>query len=555
MSINHLINESADVKYNVYCKSLSATELIGGNTLVDDLSFKTQNADIVNLSSLPTFGNGGERLTSNGDGSVSWVVGAGSSGVDYNGTLPVAINKVAIYGATDGLLIKDSILNENDLLVTQSKAYNNEVNKLNKSGDTMTGNLDINNNNITNVNAMNIQEINSIAPQNGVYVKNEDFGITVFNGAVNSNLSNAMLYVASFEPAYPPIFNLNTGSQITQMKQTPTESSLFSKQTAFKLSTPATKNITLSTGTKELILDDTNSKVLCQNYDLDMNNKNITNVNNLQTLEIKSTGVNINIQDDIDMGLYDINNCNFIRMNGLSTNTLLNIVSNNSIDMKTNDLLNCNEIKTDFIASSTNIDVKMNSDLNLNGKNIIGLDLINGIQPSGGLYSESSGFSTASTTEIDILGQGANSGSLSIPANGFTALSVYSFKASGVLTGGTNDLFTIRAKSLTSIPTTVLLGEIQPTIQDNGLVNVPWDIMIDFTVRSVGVSGVAQLVLSGAFRYNNNSDVVRTFLRTIVLTTGFDTTVSNTLQLTFQNDATNPLTSFRIDQASFTKWY
>lgn len=35
----------------------------------------------------------------------------------------------------------------------------------------------------------------------------------------------------------------------------------------------------------------------------------------------------------------------------------------------------------------------------------------------------------------------------------------------------------------------------------------------------------------------------------------FDYNKDNTLQLTFQNDATDPLTSFRIDQASFTKWY
>ena len=227
-----------------------------------------------------------------------------------------------------------------------------------------------------------------------------------------------------------------------------------------------------------------------------------------------------------------------------------------NLNLNNNSINNCDELKTDNLTSSTTDKILINNDLDFqNIYNLKNISLINNIQPSGGLYSESSGFSTASTTEIDILGQGANSGSLSIPANNFIALSVYSFKASGVLSGGTNDEFRLLAKTQTDIPTTILLGEIQPIIQDNGLVNVPWDIMIDFTIRATGIAGVASLVLSGAFRYNNNNDVVRTFLRTVVLTTDFDTTVANTLQLTFQNDAINPLTNFRIDQAAFSKWF
>jgi len=72
---------------------------------------------------------------------------------------------------------------------------------------------------------------------------------------------------------------------------------------------------------------------------------------------------------------------------------------------------------------------------------------------------------------------------------------------------------------------------------------------------SLGGAGVGVLVLSGNFAYTNNNDVVKTYLRTIVNNTVFDTTQSNELQFTYQNDGTNPLTNIRIDQASFTKWY
>jgi len=74
-------------------------------------------------------------------------------------------------------------------------------------------------------------------------------------------------------------------------------------------------------------------------------------------------------------------------------------------------------------------------------------------------------------------------------------------------------------------------------------------------VRTLGGAGVGVLVLNGNFAYTNNNDVVKTYLRTIVNNSVFDTTQSNELQFTYQNDGTNPLINIRIDQASFTKWY
>lgn len=194
-------------------------------------------------------------------------------------------------------------------------------------------------------------------------------------------------------------------------------------------------------------------------------------------------------------------------------------------------------------------------DLQVDGK--IYCDTINNIRPSGGVYSESSGFTVLSSNlnETNLLGQGTSAGSLSVPAGDFLQLDTFAFKASGRLTGGSNDTFTLRLKSNVSGVGSVEFGAIPVQISDNGLVDVWWDIVADFTVRSLGSAGSATLVLSGSFRYTNNNDVVKTFGRTIIDSTNFDTTKDNTLQLTYENDPVNPLTSFTIDSCSFTKWF
>jgi hypothetical protein len=286
MSLNQLKNPILGARQDIFCKSCECSEMkIADKLEVRDLLFDAVNGDKIELSSLPTHGLGGERLTSNGDGTVSWVPGAGSSGVDYSGVLPVSINKLAIYGATDGLLIKDSSLDESDLLTTQSKANTNESNitnlsltKLNKAGDTMTGDLNMSSNDITTVNNTQTQ---SISATDGVSINVQD--------DINMGL-----------------YDLNNVNDIR----------------VNALTTNTVPNIVA------------NNSIDFQTT------KSLLNVSNTQTQSISSTdGVSINVQDDINMGLYDLNNCNDIRINALTVNTVPNIVSNNSIDMNNNDLL------------------------------------------------------------------------------------------------------------------------------------------------------------------------------------------------------------------------
>jgi hypothetical protein len=451
---------------NDYVKATRAgTTIVNGSSLSAsnlqaNMPIKTDNALILQSTKLDIADTNGLQS-------------ALDSAVQYQGTLPAPIGALVKISDTTGN-VENSNITEADV-----------NNKVNKSGDTMTGNLNLGSNDIDSVGNIEVATID---------------GIQLISGTTIQDLV------------------LNNGG---------------------------------------------GNNIKITNCNLDLNNNNIQNVDSIQLNSISATTTDININNRLLVNGNDILDVDLLEINKLGKNGAGDISLQSNIDVNNQDLkfvsnIDATDVKTTTLtayAPLTEIKLNTNTDLNLNGNNIIGLDLINGIQPSGGLYSESSGFSTSSTTEVNILGQGASSGSLSIPADTFTALSMYSFKASGVLSGGTNDVFTIRAKTLSPGPISVILGEIMPTLQDNNLIDVAWDIMIDFTIRAIGISNTASLVLSGAFRYTNNSDVVRTFLRTIVLNTGFDTTRDNTLELTFQNDATNPITNFRIDQASFTKWY
>jgi hypothetical protein len=61
---------------------------------------------------------------------------------------------------------------------------------------------------------------------------------------------------------------------------------------------------------------------------------------------------------------------------------------------------------------------------------------------------------------------------------------------------------------------------------------------IDFTIRTIGGAGVASIVSNGFFTFNTASDVLGGGFVTINNTT-FDTTISNTLDITAQWSSAN----------------
>jgi len=149
---------------------------------------------------------------------------------------------------------------------------------------------------------------------------------------------------------------------------------------------------------------------------------------------------------------------------------------------------------------------------------------------SYGLYSQTTNSTivTNTTTETTIIGSGV--GSLIVPANGFAVGDSFRAVLGGVMNANNNQ--TIRIKLKTG--SVILLDS---GVQDLGsaVIDDVWSLNVDFTVRQIGAAGVASIVSLGGFHYtktNNNS--VQGFGFNVVNSTTFNTTISNTLDVTVQ---------------------
>jgi hypothetical protein len=305
MSLNQLINPVNRI--DIKCDKLDCNELTGDNTLIDNLEFKAQNGDIINLSSLADKGIGGYRLTSDGDGSVSWVAGAGSSGVDYNGTDPVVIGKLAIYGATNGKLIKESTLSDTDIL--------------NKNGDTMNGNLDMNGNALFNVKTITGNGSDAIQILNG------GDGVEVFvDKARIQSVNNIELSAGVNNISCESKLNMNS-NDIDSVGN-------------IEVITLDGLQLISGTTTQDLVLNNGGgNKIKITNCNLDLDNNSIENVNNIQNVSnvyvenIYGALGTINMNNEVDLGTELIKG-NIAQFNNLSSyNTLDDILINNNLNL------------------------------------------------------------------------------------------------------------------------------------------------------------------------------------------------------------------------------
>ena len=135
---------------------------------------------------------------------------------------------------------------------------------------------------------------------------------------------------------------------------------------------------------------------------------------------------------------------------------------------------------------------------------------------------------TNTTTETSLINGGV--GSLTVPANGFTVGDSFRAVFGGVMNANNNQTIRIRVRT----------GGI--VLLDSGLqnlgssvINDVWSLNIDFTIRQIGAAGVASIVSLGAFHYTKtNNASVQGFGFNVVNNTTFDTTISNTLDVTAQ---------------------
>lgn len=155
---------------------------------------------------------------------------------------------------------------------------------------------------------------------------------------------------------------------------------------------------------------------------------------------------------------------------------------------------------------------------------------------------------SGTTSESSLIGAGV--GSLSIPANGFKIGDSYRADFGGLLSSQNNDTIQIRVKAGSTI------------LADSGLqtmstaTNDVWQFSINFTVRSLGVAGTASIVSLGVFHTTKQSNgAPQGFAFNTVNSTTFDTTVSNTLDVTVQFSSTSLSNSIYTDIFVLNKIY
>ncbi len=144
---------------------------------------------------------------------------------------------------------------------------------------------------------------------------------------------------------------------------------------------------------------------------------------------------------------------------------------------------------------------------------------------------------TNTTSELTLIDGGM--GILTVPANTFKVGDSFQANLSGHIDSKNNDRLRIRIKTTTG----VLLADTNDVIMPN-CTNQHWDLKCLFTIRALGVAGIASIASTCMFTYTKNaSNAFEGENVSIVNNTTFDTTVNNTLNITAQWNVADPLNS------------
>jgi hypothetical protein len=161
----------------------------------------------------------------------------------------------------------------------------------------------------------------------------------------------------------------------------------------------------------------------------------------------------------------------------------------------------------------TNGGVGIAGDINLGGK-------INGLSPTGGVFSQITTTRNSGSTEQTLISTGI--GNLTIPAGTFKQGDAYCLKLGGIKTNSNNDTIEIKLKSGATI-----LGS-TGSIQLPALLAKPYAVEFNFTIIQLGIVGSGSIQSNGFLSYTNSGTYHR------VNFTGLNpinTTIDNTLDI------------------------
>lgn len=171
--------------------------------------------------------------------------------------------------------------------------------------------------------------------------------------------------------------------------------------------------------------------------------------------------------------------------------------------------------------------------------------------PSVGLFAQTANSTPVSGTDVETTVLNGGVGTMTVPANGFSVGDSFRADLSGLFSASNNQTIRIRVKA----GSIVLLDSGDQSLT-NSISNDIWTLTLDFTIRQIGGPGVASIVSFGRFFYlkTNNASPQGFGLNTINNTT-FDTTISNTLDVTVQWGSTDGGNSIFTDIFVLSKIY
>ena len=174
----------------------------------------------------------------------------------------------------------------------------------------------------------------------------------------------------------------------------------------------------------------------------------------------------------------------------------------------------------------------------------------NFIEVSKGLYAQTalSNSVVFASGEASLIGAGV--GTLIVPANAFKVGDSFTAKMCGQLTSANNQIIHFRVRS----NGVIIIDALEYTLSTS--TGKFFDLVLDFTVAKIGGAGTAQLFANGVFTYNKNaSNAIEGVNFGLVSSTLFNTTVSNTLDITAQWVTNNAGDTIRSQNFTLTKVY
>lgn len=168
-----------------------------------------------------------------------------------------------------------------------------------------------------------------------------------------------------------------------------------------------------------------------------------------------------------------------------------------------------------------------------------------------GLFSQTGNSAVVTGTDVETTVIDGGVGTLTVGANQFSVGDSFRADFGGVMNAANNQTIRVRVKAGSSV---LLDSGVQNLT--SSITNDIWSLSVNFTIRQLGAAGVASIVSLGRFNYTKiNNGAVEGFGFNTVNNTTFDTTISNTLDVTVQWGSNNPGNSIYSDVFVLNKIY